>query len=242
MERGILSVGPKYGEVNEMFRDRLHAGFLLGRTLAEGFQHIGGVDPSKVVVIALPRGGVPVAKQIASALGCSLDVVVSKKIGAPGQPEFALGAVTSDGVAVVNDELVNYLQIPGEYLEREKRYLAEKTKSQEEYWRRAAGLSENLDVRDKLVILVDDGIATGMTVMAAARSLKARGVRQLILATPVMSSSSYEFLKKECECIVTLAIPPEFSAVGQFYADFHQVEDQETIECLRQNGAALKTA
>lgn len=225
-----------------MFRDRQRAGFLLGRYLAEGFQKIEGFDPSKVVVVALPRGGVPVAAQIASALGCPLDVIVSKKIGAPTQPELALGAVTADGVSVVNRELIEYLQVSKAYLDSEKQWLATRTKALEEYWRRASGLIDPLHVRDRLVILVDDGIATGMTVIAAVRSLRARGAGPLILAAPVMSSSSYELLERECDYIVTLAVPPEFSAVGQYYADFHQVEDQEVIACLQQSKLTLKTA
>lgn len=225
-----------------MFRNRQHAGALLAGRIAQALGNVKDFARSSIVVVALPRGGVPVALEMANSLGSSLDVLASKKIPAPEQPELAIGAVTSDGIVVLNQEIAAYFEVLQSYLEDAKRYLAGRTKALEEFWRQAAGLTEPLQVRGKLVILVDDGIATGMTVLAAVRSLKARGVGQIIVATPVISASALALLEKECEYIVTLLVPPEFAAVGQFYLDFTQVEDDTVIDCLRQNQMSLATA
>jgi predicted phosphoribosyltransferase len=185
------------------------------------------------MVVGLPRGGVPVALGVALGIGCPLDFLVSKKIGAPGQPELAVGAVSSEGVIVLNREIVNCCQISRPYLENQEQCLISKTKALEEHWRKSAGLAGHLDVKGKQVILVDDGIATGMTAIAAARTFRKLGAERIILAVPVMSASAYNLLKAECDQIVALMVPLDFAAVGQFYADFHQVEDDEAIEDLR---------
>lgn len=225
-----------------MFRSRRHAGALLGSRLAQALVDFKEQARNSVIVVALPRGGAPVALEIASAIGCPMDILGAKKIGAPGQPEFAIGAVTADGLIVLNQEIANYMQVPPGYFYEAKQQLASKTRAQEDYLRRAAGLTEPLAIQGKLVILVDDGIATGMTAIAAIRSLKARNAAQIITAAPVMASSAVRLIEKECEHIATLLVPKEFAAVGQFYADFSQVEDSQVIACLRQNQMSLATA
>jgi predicted phosphoribosyltransferase len=216
-----------------MFSDRRQAGLVLAQELKQFFQDLGQFDKNHIVVLALPRGGVLVALEIALALECSLNIITSKKIGHPDQPELAIGAVTSDGLVVMDQNLINYMNIPLAYLENEKRHLANQTKSLEENWRKLAGLDLSLDVRHKLVIVVDDGVATGMTAIAAARSLRNQGAGQLVFAAPVASYSAYHRLEQEYDQIVVLDIPTDFRSVGQFYYDFQQVQDAEVITALR---------
>jgi predicted phosphoribosyltransferase len=218
-----------------MFRNRQHAGSLLSHSVAQALENSDHFDSSEMIIVALPRGGVAVALEIAQALDCPLDVLVSKKIGAPDQSELAIGAVTSDGIVVINDELTDCLGIANDYIESKKQYLMRKTRAQEEHWRSSAGMNDRLDVRGKQVILVDDGIATGMTALAAARSIRRRGAKQLVLATPVMSCHAYTLLEDECDRIVALSVLIDFAAIGQFYLDFHQVEEREVIGALRQS-------
>ena len=191
-------------------------------------------NPNQSIVVGLPRGGVAVAYEIARMLGSHLDLIASKKIGAPEQPELAVGAVTSDGVITINYELVRLLGIDEAYLASQKQYLIDKTKAQEEYWLRAAGVLERQTMHDKQVIIVDDGIATGMTAQAAIESARRRGAREVIIATPVMSHGAYVLLKKSCEQIIALHILFDFAAIGQFYLDFEQVEDEGVIKAIKQ--------
>ena len=227
-----------------MFSNRQQAGILLAQKLTQLIKHSEQVDVTKTVVLALPRGGLPVALEIASALHCPLNIITSKKIGAPDQPELAIGAVTSDGLVVIDKALSSYLNISPAYLESKIEYLVTQTKSLEETWRKAAGMEISLDVRHKRVIVVDDGVATGMTAIAAARSLRQHDVAQLILATPVASQSAFNSLQKEYDQVVVLDMPVDFRAVGQFYTDFHQVQDVEVVEALKQmrNNSQLNLA
>lgn len=217
-----------------MFRNRQHAGFLLARQVWRVANQDRPFDPSQAIVVGLPRGGVTVALEIALTLGCPLDVLVSKKIGAPDQPELAVGAVTSDGVVLVNEELISILAINKSYIESQKAFLIGKTKILEEHWLETAGIKERPSMQNKQVIIVDDGIATGMTAIAAAKSSRKRGAREIIITTPVMSSNAYALLQKECDQIVALNVLFDFAAIGQFYLDFEQVEDQEVVKALKQ--------
>jgi predicted phosphoribosyltransferase len=165
-------------------------------------------------------------------LDCPLNIIASKKIGAPDQPELAIGAVTSDGIVMVDDRLKEYLQVPQIYLDEEIEFLVRKTKEQESTLRRLSRLKADLDLKDKNVIIVDDGVATGMTAVAAAHSLRNRSAKQIIFATPVASSQAYNTLRGEYNQVVALDVPIEFKSVGQFYTDFSQVEDLEVIRAL----------
>lgn len=214
-----------------MFPNRQQAGLLLAREIAE-FLKDAQVSKDKVIVLALPRGGIPVALEIALVLGAPLDVLAAKKIGAPGQPELAIGAVTSDGTTVLDQALTDYLNVSPVYLQAEKEYLVNRIKALEQTWRKSASVEAVLDFNDKYAIVVDDGVATGMTAIAAARSLREHGARQLIFATPVASTNAVSRLQQEYDHTIALEIPSEFKAVGQFYLDFHQVEDMEVVRAL----------
>lgn len=206
------------------FRDRLEA----GRELAH---HLIGLRSRKPVVLALPRGGVPVAYEIARALRAPLDILLVRKIGAPQQPEFALGAVvdSTPPQIVLNREAVEELSIPPDYLEEETRREVGELER-----RRAAYLGGRrpVDVRGRVVILVDDGIATGSTVLAALRGLAGAAPAALILAVPVAPRDVIEQLRSEADQIVCPLMPDPFYAVGAYYDDFSQTTDREVIDLL----------
>jgi putative phosphoribosyl transferase len=216
-----------------MFRNREEAGKLLGKKVFEILRAMPEFRPDKTVVVGLPRGGVPVAKQVAAALAVPLTILVSKKIGAPFQPELAIGAVCSSGVILLNKDLDYIIDDLKPYIESEKRRLTAVTKALEEKWTNAAGIQGLMNAKGKLVVLVDDGIATGMTILAAIKSLKASGASKIIVASPVISTRVAARLRLECDELITLLCPHEFQAIGQFYGDFHQVEDDEMISILK---------
>jgi len=215
-----------------MFINRQQAGSLLAKEITKQIQQYGQFDRDQTIVLGLPRGGLPVALEIALALNSPLNIITSKKIGAPDQPELAVGAVTADGVVVVDRQLTEYLGISPEYIEKESDYLADKTKKLEQTVRCSAGLRASIDLREKQVIVVDDGVATGMTAIAAARSLRAQGAKTVIFATPVISRRAYHLLQQEYDQVIGLEIPEDFQAVGQFYIDFSQVNDGEVVSAL----------
>jgi predicted phosphoribosyltransferase len=184
------------------------------------------------IVLALPRGGVPVGYEVAAALGAALDLVLVRKIGAPGQPELAVGAV-ADGAnpeLVLNESVVRVLDLGPDYLEREKvRALAEIERRRRTY----RGERELPAVADRTVILVDDGLATGMTALAALRSLRRQRPRRLVLAVPVASPDTINLLRPEADEIVCPKITDALYAVGEAYSDFRQLNDDEVIEFLQ---------
>lgn len=217
------------------FLDRADA----GRQLAQCLLHLKDQDP---VVLALPRGGVPVGFEVAEALGAPLDLLLVRKIGAPGQAELAVGAVV-DGVrseTLINEDIVRQLGVPASYLEREaKRQLAEIER------RRAAYLSGRLPIalKGRTAIVVDDGIATGATVRASLRALAASGAaRRVVLAVPVAPAAMVKASGALCDEAVILATPKDFRAVGLHYRDFHQTDDAEVIELLKRAAARTSAA
>jgi putative phosphoribosyl transferase len=206
------------------FVDRTAAGRELAQLL---LRHRGRSD---VLVLGLPRGGVPVAFEIARTLGVALDVLVVRKIGAPGQPEFALGAVASGGVTVWNADIAGmFAQRDGiEALAQRQRIEAER---RERLWR---GSRPSPSCRDRLVILVDDGAATGSTMIAAARAVRALGAREIVVALPVASRDAIAKLSAEADDVVCIHAPSSFMAVGEWYADFQQTTDAEVSALLAQ--------
>jgi putative phosphoribosyl transferase len=210
------------------FRDRAEA----GRQLAELLRHLKDADP---VVFALPRGGVPVAMPVAEALGAPLDLLLVRKIGAPGQPELALGAVVEGEPpqTVVNDEIVGMLGVPADFVtEQAADQLAEIERRRRLWLRGRAPVSPY----GRTAILVDDGIATGATVRAALLGLKRAGAARRVLAVPVTPPEVADALRRECDEAVILAEPPAFGSVGAVYDDFRQIEDSEVTALL--DGAA----
>ncbi|MEU1628935.1 phosphoribosyltransferase [Streptomyces sp. NPDC020096] len=204
------------------FYDRLDA----GRRLAERLAHLRGTD---VVVLGLPRGGVPVAAHVAEALGAPLDVCVVRKLGAPFQPELAMGAIGEGGVRVINDEVVGLERVSErELAEVEKRERAELARRARQY----RGDRPRLDIRGRTVIVIDDGIATGATARAACRIARAQGAARVILAVPVAPPDRIVPLQQDADELVCLETPYDFFGVGQFYADFSQTTDEEVMACL----------
>jgi putative phosphoribosyl transferase len=201
------------------FANRTEAGRKLAGALT-------GYRNKRVVVLALPRGGVPVAKEVAAALGAPLDLVLVRKIGVPSQPELAMGAVVDgpDPLVVRNDDVIELAGIgTSEFNAVRDRELAEIQRRRTQY----LGNRPHPDLKDRVVIVVDDGIATGATTRAALRAVRQRRPKKLILAVPVAPTSSLSDLRDEADQIVCLEAHDRFGAIGYFYADFSQVSDRE---------------
>jgi putative phosphoribosyl transferase len=205
-----------------MFRDRIQVGKLLAERIIE-------LKVSKPLVLAIPRGGVPVAKEIALALRAPLDLVITRKIGAPGEPEFAIGAVTQDGDMIVDEETVRMFGITERYLQEEK---ARQTHEIRERLRKYRGNRPYPELAGKTVIIVDDGIATGNTMIAAIESLRRKNPSCIILAIGVAPRETVVKLSKVADQVVCLDTPEPFYAIGQFYENFEQVEDKEVTQML----------
>jgi predicted phosphoribosyltransferase len=205
------------------FRDRTEA----GRVLAEQLASYTGRDD--VVVLALPRGGVPVAYEVAKALGAPLDVFVVRKLGVPGHPELAMGAVASGGELVLDDRLIQTLQIPTSEIERvARRELQELARREHAYRERR----EPPPLQGKTVILVDDGLATGATMRAAVRAVRRLGAAHIVVAVPTASATTCEELRGEADEVVCATTPEPFRAVGLWYEDFGQTSDDEVRTLL----------
>ena len=205
------------------FKDRTEAGRVLARQL------MNYRNRDDVLVLALPRGGVPVAAEVAHALNVPLDVFVVRKLGLPDYPELAMGAIATGGVRVVNRDVVEGLQIPPLVID------AVAAQEQEELARRQHTYRDDLpppDVRNKTVILVDDGVATGSTMIAAIGALRQLKTRQIVAAAPVMSRSSFYQIHHAADGVATVIAPEQFNGVGQFYEDFSQTSDEEVRALL----------
>jgi putative phosphoribosyl transferase len=205
-----------------LFVDRIDAGRRLGASLREFIDQECAGD--ETVVLALPRGGVPVAYQVARALGSSLDVFVVRKLGAPQQPELAMGAIASGGICVINDEVVRGLHITPEQLAET---VARETRELERREHAYRGDRTPVDVKGKCVLLVDDGVATGYTMRAAVAALRQREPKKIIVAVPVAAKDTFEELKRHADAVVCLMTPYDFAAVGQWYRHFDQTSDEE---------------
>jgi predicted phosphoribosyltransferase len=204
-----------------MINDRLHAGKLLAEKIATF------VKGKECLLLAIPRGGVVVGAEISRVLEIPLDVIISKKITPPDYPEYAIGAVTYDGVLYRGHDWERYSSDP-RFEEEIQKKKAEVTRQIEAY----RG-NTNYDLDNKTVILVDDGIATGATVYAILEWLSKKKTTQVILAIPVIPFTTYETLKRFKVQIIALEIPKEFSAVGQFYRKFDQVPDQIVLDLIQ---------
>lgn len=211
-----------------MFLNRREA----GKRLALHLREHTGVDP---VVLALPRGGVPVADEVARALDCDLDVLVVRKLGAPSNPEFAIGAIGEGGARVIHDDVVTALGLSSHEVD------AIASAQQREVERRVAlyrGARAMTKVQGRTVIVVDDGLATGATAAAAVAVLRHLNAGQIVLAVPTGSREAVRDLKTMVDNVVCLEQPAQFQAVGQQYEDFGQTTDDEVIEILASAHAA----
>ncbi|MDE1857471.1 MAG: phosphoribosyltransferase [Thaumarchaeota archaeon] len=207
-----------------LFKDRTEA----GKKLAQALSHLRGKD---VVVLGIPRGGVVVANEVAEALGAPLDVVVTKKIEAPGEPEFALGAVTQEGDVIMDRAAAESLGASAAYLEEQIRLKREEVKDRMD---RLRGDSPYPALEGKVVVIVDDGIATGSSISAAVMSVKKRRPREVVVAVPVAPADAVQSLAEDGTKVVCLATPGAFLAIGEFYGDFEQVEDLEVKRILNE--------
>ncbi|GGQ00008.1 hypothetical protein GCM10010249_17780 [Streptomyces roseolilacinus] len=204
------------------FTDRATA----GRQLAEAVERL---RPDRPVVLGLPRGGVPVAHEVATALGAPLDVLVVRKLGVPSQPELGFGAIGEDGVRIVNDAVVRAARVDERDRARVER--AERAVLDERlrrYRRDRAGVP----LRGRTAVLVDDGIATGSTALAACRVARAHGAARVVVAVPVAPPQALALLRREADDVVCLSSPEWFGSVGQWYDDFTQTGDEEVAELL----------
>ena len=204
------------------FKDREDA----GRRLAERLSRYRDERP---VVFALPRGGVPVGYEISRALGVPLEVFVARKLGAPGQPEFGIGAVAPGGVRILNEDVIRRLGITDDYVER---ITEQETAELERRLRHFRGERPQPEVRGRTVILVDDGLATGVTARAAIKALRRLEPQRLVLAAPVCAAQTAELLGPEVDEFLCLEAPPDLGAIGFWYRDFSQTTDDEVIELL----------
>ena len=192
---------------------------------------------TNIVVLAIPRGGVIIGDVIASNLGSRLDIVVSRKIGAPSNPELAIGAVMPDGSVYTNENIVNHLSVPQGYIDSQAK--AEVREIERRLYRFRGNIEYEESLGGKTVVLVDDGIATGATILAAAKWLRSKNLcKKLVIAAPVAppSDSTLESLENLADDVVILYSPEPFYAVGQFYKKFPQVSDDEVIQIMQKYG------
>lgn len=210
------------------FRDREEA----GRLLAQRMKPLAGHgEAQSLLVLGLPRGGIPVAAQVARELHAPLDVFMVRKLGFPGHEELAMGALASGGLRVLNQDLIDRSDLTDEEIEEETRRESAELESRERIYREGR---PRPDVEGRTVILVDDGLATGASLRAGILALRQGRPARIIAAVPVASQEGYRAIAREADETVALLVPADFQAVGRWYADFHQVSDSEVKEGLAQ--------
>lgn len=208
----------------EVFRNRIDA----GRRLAAGMESLKGAK--NIVVLALPRGGVPVAAEVAKALGAPLDVLIVRKVGLPDFPELAMGAVAPGGVEVINEGVIKRWGIGADQFKHVADRELEEVERRDTLYRRGRG---PLQVDGKIVVLVDDGVATGSTVKAAIAALRKMNAQSIVVGVPVAAPDTLRELQELADEVVCVDAPPGFRAVGGSYQDFSQTTDEEVCRTLR---------
>ena len=216
--------------MNARFKDRKDAGRILADKLSKYINH------PNAVVLALPRGGVPVAYEVAQELGLPLDVLIVRKLGVPNHEELAMGAIASGGIRFLNRSVIESLRILPETLEAVERREALELMRRESIYR---GNRSPIQVEGRIVILIDDGIATGSTMRVAIQLLRAQHVQKIIVATPAAPPSAKWEIEPLVDEFIAVVLPPDFYGVGQFYEDFAQMDD-DTIYELVQMGAKIE--
>lgn len=216
---------------NHAYDDRRTAGI----DLAEHLSRFKGQD--NVVVLALPRGGVPVAFEVARALDAPLDIFLVRKLGVPGHRELAMGAIASGGVRVLNGDVVSWYGIPEAVIDAVAEEEAAELARRERLYREGRAA---LELRDRVVILVDDGLATGSTMRAAVQAVRAQSPARVVVAVPVASPDTCREFTSVADEIVCARTPSHFAAVGQWYRDFSQTSDEEVCELLQKASHATK--
>lgn len=208
-----------------MFRNRDEAGRLLGSRLRD----LPLSDLERAIVLGLPRGGVPVARAVAEVLGVPMDVLLVRKLGVPSEPELAFGAIAEGGVQALDEKLVRSVKLNTATIagiaQREAKELGRRAKAYR-------GSRAPAEVGGRTVIVIDDGLATGSTMLAAVRLLRQRGAARIVAAAPVASRSALKLLRAEADDVVSLAQPDPFNSVGRWYFDFHQMTDREVCEII----------
>ena len=207
-----------------LFKDRAEAGRILARSLKSV------VPDSGALVLALPRGGVPVGFEIAKSLAADLDVFLVRKLGVPGQEELAMGAIASGGVTVLNDPLIRHLGIQPAIIDRIIARERQEIERREQTYREGR---PPLAIKNRRIILVDDGVATGASMLAAMRAVRNREPKSLIAAVPVASREACEEFKQTADAVICAETPEPFYAVGVWYQDFSQTSDAEVRDLLR---------
>jgi putative phosphoribosyl transferase len=214
-----------------MFRDRSDAAHLL-------VQWLKGYPFHDPVVLAIPRGGVVTGAVLARELGAELDVVLSRKLRAPFQPELAVGAVAEDGQVYLESRAREALELTDEYLSEEQRYQLGEIERRKRLFR---AVRSRAPVMDRSVIVTDDGIATGSTMIAALQTVKAQNPHELIVAVPVAPFGQLADIRRRCDDVVCVLTPVDFWAIGEFYEDFPQIEDAEVVSLLSESMASRRT-
>ncbi|HEY5547768.1 MAG TPA: phosphoribosyltransferase family protein [Gemmatimonadaceae bacterium] len=220
MNLGFMRAGLDVQPV--LFANREDAGERLGKALLR----YRGQRP---LVLGIPRGGVPVAAEVARAVDGDLDVIVARKLGSPFSPELAVGAVTADGAVYLNKQTIDELGVPGDYLDQVTKEKRAEAEARERRFR--AGRAP-LPIEGRTVILVDDGLATGSTMVAAARSVRSRHPKRLVIAVPVAPRDTCVAMHAEADEVTCLEMPEFFMAVGSHYRDFSQTEDEDVERIL----------
>ena len=215
------------------FRDRREAGRLLAAKLA------AYANRPDVIVLALPRGGVPVAYEVARALNAPLDIFLVRKLGVPGYEELAMGAIATGGIRVLNDQLVGGLRIPDYVVDEVAASEQQELARRERLYR---GDRPAPDVRGRTVILVDDGLATGATMLAAVKALRQQQPARIVVAVPTAAPETCEQLRAEVDDIICAITPEPFHAVGLWYEDFSQTTDEEVRDLLAHSAEASRAA
>jgi putative phosphoribosyl transferase len=214
--------------IHTFFEDRADAGRQLARKLQAYAQR------PEVLVLGLPRGGVPVAFEVAGALGAPLDVFLVRKLGVPGREELAMGAIASGGVRVLNEDVIAALHISAATLTAVTAAEEDTLSRRERFYR---GDQPRLEARDRIIVLVDDGLATGASMCAALQALALQAPRRLIAAVPVAAPDACERLRPQSDEVVCASLPADFQGVSEWYRDFSQTSDEEVKELL-QRGAS----